>query len=274
MPLNRAEATAASSVAFLASAIITAYLADWFGFAIAPFFVLAVSVAAAAIVLVRLSRAVRRRPRRGDRVHRDLCAGFAWLSGWRGPDFLPTGSGPDLAHHLALVDYIERHRQFGARSRAERLPRRDDRPTRRASTCWRARRRVAPDRRPARRSRDRRVDGGAESGPRVSDRPATGSGGRAARPFAAIAVAAVAAAVLVLGRVVHRAIVPGTGRQPSCSRSRCGGRRRCGTSGRSAGRCRSVRGVGRRRVPDMAGLDRPAADDARGDRGDARRDGK
>ena len=29
--------------------------------------------------------------------------------GWRGQAFPPIGGGPDLAHHLVLVDYIERH---------------------------------------------------------------------------------------------------------------------------------------------------------------------
>jgi hypothetical protein len=34
---------------------------------------------------------------------------FAWLM-WRArPDFLPTGTGSDLAHHLALLAYIEQH---------------------------------------------------------------------------------------------------------------------------------------------------------------------
>ena len=29
---------------------------------------------------------------------------------WRArPDFLPTGTGSDLAHHLALIAYIEQH---------------------------------------------------------------------------------------------------------------------------------------------------------------------
>jgi hypothetical protein len=33
-------------------------------------------------------------------------AWFLWLAR---PDFLPTGSGPDLAHHLSLLEYIQRH---------------------------------------------------------------------------------------------------------------------------------------------------------------------
>jgi hypothetical protein len=34
---------------------------------------------------------------------------FAWFLWLARPDFLPTGSGPDLAHHLALLEYIQRH---------------------------------------------------------------------------------------------------------------------------------------------------------------------
>ncbi len=38
-----------------------------------------------------------------------VVATFAWLM-WRArPDYLPTGTGSDLAHHLALLSYIEAH---------------------------------------------------------------------------------------------------------------------------------------------------------------------
>ena len=50
MSLIGAEAAAASAVAFLASAVVAAYLADRIGFAIAPFAVLALAIAAAGAV--------------------------------------------------------------------------------------------------------------------------------------------------------------------------------------------------------------------------------
>src|SRR5256885_7769230 len=109
MPLIGVEAAAASAVAWLASVIIAACVIDWCGAAIAPFVTLTVSLLAFAAVSVGLGR----------RAVRDVAAlgafavvvviTFGWLM-WRArPDFLPTGTGSDLAHHLALLAYIERH---------------------------------------------------------------------------------------------------------------------------------------------------------------------
>jgi len=109
MPLIGAEAAAASAVSFLASALISAYLADWLGFMIAPFAILPIAAAAAAATFHQL-----RPDATGDRpafiaFAASVCITFALLLWLARPDVLPTGSGPDLAHHLALVDYIERH---------------------------------------------------------------------------------------------------------------------------------------------------------------------
>jgi len=109
MPLIGAEAVAASAVSFLASALISAYLADWLGFMIAPFAILPIAAAAAAATFYQL-----RPDATGDRpafiaFAASVCITFALLLWLARPDVLPTGSGPDLAHHLALVDYIERH---------------------------------------------------------------------------------------------------------------------------------------------------------------------
>ena len=109
MSLIGAEAAAASAVAFLASAVAAAYLADRIGFAIAPVALLALSIAAAAAVWLWL-----RRRATADRPAAAACAmlaigAFGWLM-WRArPDFLPAGTGSDLAHHLALLAYIEQH---------------------------------------------------------------------------------------------------------------------------------------------------------------------
>jgi hypothetical protein len=109
MPLIGVEAGAASAVAWVASAIVAAYLGDTLGFTIAPWPILALSLAVAATVFLRL-------PRRGtpDRAALPAFAAivlttFGWLM-WRArPDFLPTGTGSDLAHHLALLAHIEGH---------------------------------------------------------------------------------------------------------------------------------------------------------------------
>jgi hypothetical protein len=109
MPLIGVEAGAAAAVAWGASAVIAAYLADRVGLALAPFVLVPLSLGAAAAVLVWL--------RRQAVAERSALAAFAlivlgtftWLM-WRArPDFLPTGTGSDLAHHLALLAYIEQH---------------------------------------------------------------------------------------------------------------------------------------------------------------------
>jgi hypothetical protein len=109
MPLIGAEAVAASALALLSTAITSAYLADWLGLAIRPLPILMLSVGAAAAMAVWLRRhAVRDSP---SLAAFGGCVGaiFTWLL-WRArPDFLPTGSGPDLAHHLSLLEYIQRH---------------------------------------------------------------------------------------------------------------------------------------------------------------------
>ena len=38
-----------------------------------------------------------------------VAVAFAWLLWLARPELLPTGSGPDLVHHLALIGYIEQH---------------------------------------------------------------------------------------------------------------------------------------------------------------------
>jgi hypothetical protein len=108
-PLIGAEAAAASAATLLASAIVSAYLADRIGFTIAPPAILAVALAAAAATAVWLRRRAAR-----DRsalllfiaIVAVAFAGLLWLA-W--PELLPTGSGPDLVHHLALIGYIEQH---------------------------------------------------------------------------------------------------------------------------------------------------------------------
>ena len=109
MPLIGVEAGALSAAAWSASAIIAAYLADRLGFAIAPFAILPLSLVAAASVWLWLRRSAAP-AREALAAFATVAAGtFTWLM-WRArPDVLPTGTGSDLAHHLALLAYIERH---------------------------------------------------------------------------------------------------------------------------------------------------------------------
>lgn len=91
-----------------AGALTLAYLVDRSGFGIAPL----ESAVTAAITAAVVAAAWRRRTR-GAAVEVVLlitvvvvvAAYLLWLA-W--PALLPLGSGPDLTHHLQLVDYIER----------------------------------------------------------------------------------------------------------------------------------------------------------------------
>ncbi len=103
-----AEAAAASSVSFLATAIIAAYIGDAIRLSLHPTVILLLSVAAAGAVAVRL------RPRATD-AQGDLPAAagivgavLSWLVWLAWPHMLPTGSGSDLTHHLQLIEYIDR----------------------------------------------------------------------------------------------------------------------------------------------------------------------
>ena len=104
-----AEAVAASLTGFLAFAILSAYLSDWAGLTISPVATLAVSIVLSAASFLWL------RPP-GPYVSSDLVVFLAivseilgWLAGFQWPDLLVPGGGADLAHHLQLVDYIDRH---------------------------------------------------------------------------------------------------------------------------------------------------------------------
>jgi hypothetical protein len=107
--LTGAEVIAATAVALLASIIVFAYFTDLMGLTIAPLATSLASLAAAAALFIWL--------RRGAIWHASEAAAaigitglvLVWLLWLSWPDLLPLGGGADLAHHLQLVDYIERH---------------------------------------------------------------------------------------------------------------------------------------------------------------------
>ncbi len=100
---------ALTAVAFLAAAPIVAYAMDWCGLGIRPFAVLPVSLAVAAGVFLLTRRAVESDRQETIAFATIVVAVLAWLLWLARPSLLPLGSGPDLAHHLLLIDYIERH---------------------------------------------------------------------------------------------------------------------------------------------------------------------
>jgi hypothetical protein len=104
-----AEVVAASAVVLLASATLSAYVADWIGLTIAPSAVLVVSLAASAGTFIGLWRRAARDRSSLAAFAVIVAAVMAWLLWLAGRDLLPPGTGPDLTHHLLLVGYIEEH---------------------------------------------------------------------------------------------------------------------------------------------------------------------
>ena len=112
MPLAAAETIAGSATSFLAAAIVAAYLLDWFGLVIRPAIVFVVALACAVVVSQTMRDAVARPARETLAFIAILGLTAAWLLWIARPTFLPPGRGPDLAHHLMLVDFIEQHRSL------------------------------------------------------------------------------------------------------------------------------------------------------------------
>jgi hypothetical protein len=99
----------AAIITFLATAMAVPFVMDWFGLPIVPVVSLASAIGAAGAVGVLAGRAIAmtREETIGFVV---VCVTmFAWLAWIAWPSLLPQGRGPDLAHHLMLVDYIDQH---------------------------------------------------------------------------------------------------------------------------------------------------------------------
>src|SRR5262252_10782627 len=109
MLLVGAETAAASAAIFLAAAIAIAYLVDSVGLRIVPAVVFVAAAAVAAFAFMRL-RHIARPDRAAAAIAAVIVAvTFGWLLWLARPELLPTGSGPDLVHHLSLIAYIEQH---------------------------------------------------------------------------------------------------------------------------------------------------------------------
>ena len=107
--LTSAEAWTLAAVTIPASSIIGAYAIDAAGFTFRPWvmlpFVLACAVGVASSAL-RRSTPARADTRTFVAIVVALTAWLLWLAR---PTFMPLSTGPDLTHHLLLIDYIERH---------------------------------------------------------------------------------------------------------------------------------------------------------------------
>jgi hypothetical protein len=107
--LTGAETLAASALALFAAPIIAAYLLDRVGLAFVPTALLPVALGASLLVFWRLRPRVIWRVDELASYATIVLGTFAALVWWARPWLLPIGSGPDLTHHLLLIDYLERH---------------------------------------------------------------------------------------------------------------------------------------------------------------------
>ncbi|MEQ1908573.1 MAG: hypothetical protein ABMA15_07105 [Vicinamibacterales bacterium] len=107
--MTSAEAWALAALAIPASTILGAYALDSVGLTFGPWLMLPLVVACSGGVAVYARR--RSAPAQTDtRVAVAIGVGLtAWLLWLARPTLMPLSTGPDLTHHLLLVDYIERH---------------------------------------------------------------------------------------------------------------------------------------------------------------------
>ena len=110
--LTRAEAVACTLLVVPAATVLLAYVLDLAGVRFLPWPTLALVVgtaAAAARVLWPRSRPV---PGELALLALVVVCVAAWLLWLARPALLPLSTGPDLTHHLMLVEYIEQHWHF------------------------------------------------------------------------------------------------------------------------------------------------------------------
>lgn len=107
--ISRAEHVALIIVLLLVCSATIPYLADAAGVGVQPVASAWASILVASVAALGLRRSVI--PNRPDLalfalVMISAAVYLLWIA-W--PSLLPPGSGPDLTHHLVLIDYIERH---------------------------------------------------------------------------------------------------------------------------------------------------------------------
>jgi hypothetical protein len=106
--MRRAESIALALVVALAGAVIVPYGLNVVGAGVMPWLTAAVCVSSAFATAVLYQPATALR---GDAalVAATIVIAFATLLWLARPELLPPGGGPDLTHHLLLIDYIQQH---------------------------------------------------------------------------------------------------------------------------------------------------------------------
>ena len=103
-----AESIALAAVSALAGGVVVPYALDFLGVGVVAPMTATVSAAIAVAVLLS-SKPTVRSPAEVVVFGLALATTFATLLWLARPELLPPGSGPDLTHHLLLVDYIQQH---------------------------------------------------------------------------------------------------------------------------------------------------------------------
>jgi hypothetical protein len=105
--MSVAEAIARSITGWLALTAIAAYVIDGLGFGVRPWLAVAIALALTGVAAIRRARSTG--PQSADLIAWAGIVIFVMVMllrlSW--PSLLPPGRGPDLTHHLLLVDYIQ-----------------------------------------------------------------------------------------------------------------------------------------------------------------------
>lgn len=119
--LTGAETLAASAALMPAATIVAAYLLDNVGLTLHPLVLLGVALGCSAAALLTTRRRIDWRPAEIVVLAAIVLGAFGWLLWIARPSFLPLGGGPDLTHHLLLIQYIEQHWRLVHDPAAERF---------------------------------------------------------------------------------------------------------------------------------------------------------
>jgi hypothetical protein len=107
--LSSAEWLVVAIASWLAFVILWTYALDLLGLGLAPLTSVAAATLTAGAMAGRLSRLVVWRFTETVLVVIVVAGTFGLLCWITWPSLLPPGSGPDLTHHLLLIDYFQRH---------------------------------------------------------------------------------------------------------------------------------------------------------------------
>jgi hypothetical protein len=117
--LSGSESIAVAFAGGAALIVVVAYIGDRIGVAFTPVLMLAAGGISVASLLIALGRRAVWDPAETATFAGIVGGTFGWLLWIARPTLFPLGSGPDLTHHLLLINYIETHWTLVHDSRAQ-----------------------------------------------------------------------------------------------------------------------------------------------------------